>query len=241
MQAIELQPKVIFCEKPLTSDVASSEAVVEACKAKGIALAINFSRQWDPSLEALIEEHQKGRWGSIRSVVGHYNKGILNNGSHMVDLLLRLVGDLKLVTITCSTLDFWDNDPTAAVLLTARGGTLPIYLNPGQARDFAFFELEIVCEKGVMRMLSGGNSWESREAHPSADFNGYSCLDQAVQTPGRYMETMAGAINDIYNFLAAGVPIRSTGENAVKVQTLCNDIQQAALAQCTPNYEMSNK
>ena len=240
-QAIELQPKVIFCEKPLTSDIASSVAVVEACKAGGIALAVNFSRQWDPSIEVLIHQLQNGRWGGIRSVVGHYNKGVLNNGSHMVDLLFRLVGDLQLVTTTCSILDFWDNDPTTAALLTAKGGTVPVYLNPGHARDFAFFELEVVCEKGVVRMRSGGINWESREAHPSAEFTGYRTLDQSVHTPGRSLETIAGAINDIYKFLTAGVPIRSTGENAVKVQALCIHIQRAALAQCTPNYETGEK
>jgi predicted dehydrogenase len=236
MQAIELQPKVIFCEKPLTFDVASSEVVVEACKTRAIALAVNFSRQWDPSIEAFIQELQKGRWGSIRSIVGHYNKGILNNGSHMVDLLFRLVGDLKLVTTTCSTLDFWDNDPTTAVLLTAKGGTVPVYLSPGNARDFAFFELEVVCEKGVVRMHSGGMSWESREVHPSAKFTGYRTLNRAVNISGRYMETMAGAVDELYNFLVANIPIRSSGESAVKVQTLCTHIQRAALAQCTPNY-----
>ena len=237
MQAIQLQPKVIFCEKPLSSDIASSIGLVEGCKTRDIALAVNFSRQWDPSMEALIHELQEGRWGSIRSVVGHYNKGILNNGSHMVDLLFRLVGDLKLVTTTSSILDFWDNDPTTAALLTARGGIVPVYLNPGHARDFAFFELEVVCEKGVVRMRSGGISWESWEAHPSAEFTGYRTLDQAVRTSGRYMEAMVGAIDDLYNFLVADVAIRSTGENAVKVQTLCTSIQRAALAQCSPNYE----
>jgi hypothetical protein len=55
------------------------------------------------------------------------------------------------------------------------------------------------------------------------------------------METMAGAIDDLYNFLAAGVPIRSTGENAFKIQALCVHIQRAALAQSTPNYENGEK
>jgi hypothetical protein len=159
----------------------------------------------------------------------------------MVDLLFRLVGDLKLVTTMCSTLDFWDNDPTTAALLTARGGTVPVYLNPGNARDFAFFELEVVCEKGVVRMRSGGITWESREAHPSVEFPGYLTLEQAARIPGRYMETMAGAIDDLYNFLASGMPIRSSGENAVKVQTLCTQIQRAALAQCVPNYQKDEK
>jgi predicted dehydrogenase len=235
MQAIGLSPKVIFCEKPLTSDVASSLSVAEACKAHGIALAVNFSRQWDPSWQDLLQQLQDGRWGAIRSIVGHYNKGILNNGSHMMDMLLRLLGDLDVVTTACSTLDFWGDDPTPAVLLTARGGTVPVYLNPGRAGDFAFFELELVCEKGVVRMRSGGIGWDFRVASPSAEFAGYRTLNESFNVAGRYMETMAAAIADIHSFLATGAPIRSTGENAVKVQSLCTHIQRIALAQCTPN------
>jgi len=232
MQALEFRPKVIFCEKPLTAEIDTSLAVVEACKNRGIALVVNFSRQWDPSVEALIGQLQEGRWGVVRSIVGHYNKGILNNGSHMLDLLHRLVGDLELLTTACGTLDFWERDPTTEVLLTARNGTIPVYLNPGHAYDFAFFELEIVCELGVVRMHSGGASWQSRAVQGSRDFIGYRTLDEASHIPGRYMETMTRAIDELYSFLNAGTPIRSSGENALKVQYLCTRIQQAALSQC---------
>lgn len=236
IQAIELQPKVIFCEKPLTADIDTSVAVVEACKKRGIELVVNFSRQWDPSIESVISQLHEGNWGTIRSIVGHYNKGILNNGSHMIDLLLRLVGDLELVNTACSTLDFWDRDPTTAALLTAKGGTVPVYLNPGHASDYAFFEMEIVCEKGVIRMCSSGSNWDFREVQASTDFIGYRTLKQAVLKPGKHTESIARAIDELYKFLNDGAPIRSTGETALRIQTLCVEIQQSALAQCVPNH-----
>ena len=45
---------------------------------------VNYTRQWDPSVSRLIEEVRGDRWGAVRSAVGHYNKGVLNNGGHLV-------------------------------------------------------------------------------------------------------------------------------------------------------------
>ena len=201
MQAIELQPKVIFCEKPLASNVTSSKKMLAACESHKIALAVNYSRQWDPSTEMFIQDISSGRWGHIRSIVGHYNKGILHNGSHMINLLYQLVGDLELVTVTSSSLDFWEDDPTTAALLTAINGKIPVYLSPSHANDFTFFELEIVCELGVIRMQSGGLKWEVREVNSCFEYNEYKTLIDPVITAGRYPETMSCAIDEIYNFI----------------------------------------
>ena len=228
-EAIALRPRVIFCEKPLTFDVATSAHWVNACHEQNVALVINYSRRWDPALADVISQLYSGRWGVVRSVVGHYNKGILNNGGHMVDLLLQLLGPLTLVATACPVFDFWDSDPTVAALLTAADGVVPIYLNPAYARDFAYFELEIVCELGVLRMESGGMSWQLRDAVPSLQYAGYRTLDAARHVEGHYLDSMAGAVSDLHTYLRDGVPVRSTGEEALRVQDLCRQIQREAL------------
>lgn len=233
-QALALRPRVIFCEKPLTSDVAAAAQLVRNCHAQGVALVVNYSRRWDPAVAELARQLQDGRWGAVRSVVGHYNKGILNNGGHMVDLLLRLVGPLELVATARAEFDFWESDPTVAALLTAVQGTVPVYLNPAHARDFAYFELEIVCELGVVRMQSGGMGWQFRDAVPSPQFAGYRSLDEARLVEGRYLETMARAIDDLHDHLHSSAAVCSTGEEAIRVQELCTQIQREALTKCAP-------
>lgn len=228
-QAFELRPRVIFCEKPLTSDVGTAELWINKCSSQGIVLVVNYSRCWDPVVEEVTRQLQTGSWGAVRSVVGHYNKGILNNGGHMVDLLSRLLGPLELVATASPTFDFWESDPTVAALLTAADGTLPVYLNPAYARDFAYFELEIVCELGVLRMESGGMNWQFRDAVPSPHYAGYRTLDTARYIEGHYLESMSGAIGDLYVYLRDGIPVRSTGEEALRVQDLCTQIQREAL------------
>ncbi len=233
-QVLELRPRVIFCEKPLTSDVNMAKRLVRDCRERGVTLAVNYNRRWDPILEDFTTQLQEGRWGAIRSVVAHYNKGILNNGGHMLDLLLCLVGPMELVTTACTEFDFWQSDPTVAVLLTAARGKVPIYLNPSHASDFAYFELELVCELGVIRMQSGGLGWQIRAAATSSQFAGYRSLAGAQYVEGGYLETMRGAIEDIHSHLLSGTPIRSTGEDALLVQELCVQIQRDALMKCKP-------
>lgn len=237
-QALALRPRVIFCEKPLTSDVATASHWVNACHTQNVALVVNYSRRWDPGLADVITQLHSGRWGSVRSVVGHYNKGILNNGGHMVDLLFQLLGPLALVATASPVFDFWESDPTVAALLTAADGTVPIYLSPAYARDFAYFELEIVCELGVLRMESGGMNWQFRDAVPSPQYAGYRTLDSARHIEGHYLESMSRAIGDLYGYLRDGIPVRSTGEEALCVQDLCTQIQREALMKSPTHHKL---
>jgi predicted dehydrogenase len=229
-QALALQPRVIFCEKPLAPDVADVKDLIQQCQSRGVHLIVNYNRQWDQSLSALVDEIRSGHWGKVRSVVGHYNKGLLNNGSHMVELLLRLVGPLELVTTSSLNYDFWESDPTAAVLLTADKAQIPVYLSPGNAQDFAYFELELICEKGVIRMVSGGMGWQYRDVIPDSMFSGYRSLDKTRYGEGRYLETMSRAVDDIYTYLKTGKSAENRNERLLAVQELCARIQRHALA-----------
>jgi len=228
VRALDLHPRVIFCEKPLTTDVATTLQLVKDCSALGTVLIVNYSRRWDPSIADVIDQLKRGEWGIVRSIVGHYNKGILNNGSHMIDLLLRLVGPLELVATTSPRFDFAESDPTVAALLTAANGSVPVYLNPAHARDFSYFEIEIVCELGVLRMQSGGMFWQFREVMQSPHFNRYRTVNKGNIIGGRYMESMALAIENIFRYLHSGVPPDHTTEGVVLIQELCARIQSNA-------------
>lgn len=225
LEALRLNPRLIFCEKPLTSNIDSSIRILDECKKRGVAIAVNYSRNWDSSLATLIKDLKTGRWGKIRSVVGHYNKGILNNGGHMIDLLLRILGPLDVLATTGVTYDFWPDDPTIGVLFSAISGQVPVYMNSADARDYSYFELELVCELGVIRMESGGLSWRMREVIPSSQFNGYKELGMAQNIGGGYLDSMASAIDNIYRHLYEGMPIRCSGEDALRVQRICHQIK----------------
>lgn len=223
-EAISLQPRVIFCEKPLTLSINSSQRVVDECCNNGITLVVNYSREWDPSVEHLITDLRAGAWGDIRSIVAHYNKGIRNNGGHFLNLISRLLGDLKVLFVGNVIHDYWDNDPTVAVMMSNQDGTVPIYMNPGNASDYAYFELDVICEKGVIRMKNGGLNWEFRKVQHDSQYVGYKTLQDSIHCAGEYRKSLGLAISEIYNHLETGSTVRCTGMDALHIDKLCQDI-----------------
>jgi predicted dehydrogenase len=227
--ALRLNPKLIFCEKPLTTSLVESEKLLETCRKRNVLLAVNYSRRFDPDVRKLQVDMQNGRWGQLRSIVGYYNKGILNNGSHMLDLINLLVGSMEIVKVGKPIYDFWASDPTIPVWLEG-ANALPIQLVCGHAEDYAIFELQLVFSQGVLTMEEGGMFWRERRAVESATFTGYRVLDEGVRHAGQYPLSMLQAVGNIYQAMTESKPLASTGESALVSQRLCERIKQLACA-----------
>lgn len=231
---LRLKPRVIFCEKPLTHDLQQSSRWEQACKEQGVALVVNYTRQWDPSVTRLVDEVRSGKWGEVRSAVGYYNKGILNNGGHLVDLLLRLLGPLAVIAAATPVHDHWDNDPTVSGLLCTSDGRIPVCLAPAHAKDYSLFELELVCEWGVIRMRDGGMHWDTRRAEASPHFQGYRVLAFVNSRDGDYLQAMTLAVTDIYQHLSQGTGTRSAGAHALAIQAICEQLLATATHAAIP-------
>jgi predicted dehydrogenase len=228
--ALAFKPKLIFCEKPVTKSVEETKRAMQACANKQVLLAVNYSRRWSPQVAQLKYELADGHWGAVRSVSAVYNKGLLNNGSHMIDLLLALFGPLRIVSVGKAVDDFFSDDPTVdATLLTPQG--LPIQLNVAHAQDYALFEMQIITEKGVISMEDGGARWRLRYAKPSEKLAGYHFLNSGDWVEPQDSYALTGAVANIFDALQNGVPLASSGRNALQAQALCEHIKQIALAQ----------
>lgn len=224
--ALARKPRLIFCEKPVTPTAEASAALVAACGTADTLLAVNHTRRWAPDIVALAHELRGGTHGTLRSASGTYTKGVLNNGSHMIDLLHMLLGDVALVAAGAPVFDHWPDDPSVPCLLTA--GTVPVTLNIGDARDYALFELTIVTATGTITMEDGGLAWRKRNARPSPDFPGYRTLDAGKRSDGAYAEAMRAAVANIHAALTEGAPLASDGASALAAQRLCEGIAAAA-------------
>ena len=224
--SIGLQPKVIFCEKPVTASAEQTARLVAACKDSSIDLAVNYTRRWDPAVTDLKDGIEEGRWGMLRSVVGYYNKGLVNNGSHMLDLLHLLLGPLRVLHVGKGVEDFFADDPTLPVWLEA-AHSVPVHIACAHAADFAFFELQLVFARAVVTMEEGGLFWRERGAAYSAEFAGYRVPGEGVRRPGGYAQAMQRAIDNIFGAVRRRDPLASTGESALAAQRLCEEIRRS--------------
>lgn len=225
--ALALRPRLIFCEKPVTPTVVQTAALVTRCVRARVPLAVNHTRRWAPDVQRLAAELRNGAWGALRSAVGTYNKGVLNNGSHLVDLLHQLLGPLTLLQSGVAVADFWPDDPTVPALLQTETG-VPVHLATAHAGDAALFELQLVCEKAVITMENGGLQWRVRRVINSPHFAGYRVLDAGQTTEGDYLQATAAAVHNLYQHLLDGTALASTGHTALAAQRLCDQIRRKA-------------
>lgn len=231
VQAIALRPRLVFCEKPVTPDVALTAALVHECAEAGILLAVNHTRRWAPDVVALRDDLRAGKWGELRSIAGTYNKGLLNNGSHLIDLVQFLAGSVTPVSASSPVHDFWPDDPTVAALLDAQG--VPFHMIPAHAGDYSVFELQLNMARGILVMENGGMAWRIRTSTPSPDFAGYRTLAPSFQAEGSYPLAMGLAVSNIHAALETGAPLASTGESALQAQKACDALRHLAIP-CTP-------
>jgi predicted dehydrogenase len=228
-EALLLKPKLIYCEKPVTTSVSETERLAFECSKANVPLAVNYTRRWDPAISRLQAGIHAGQWGQLRSAVGFYNKGILNNGSHMLDLLHLLVGPMDIVKVGKPTHDFFPDDPTIPVWLEGPQG-VPVNLVCGHAEDYAIFELQLVFSEGVLTMEEGGMFWRERRAFDSEVFKGYRMLVEGIRRAGEYPRAMLQAVDNIYRAVSQGDPLASTGQSALAAQRVCEKIKQQSCA-----------
>ncbi len=231
--ALALKPRLIFCEKPVTPTVAQTAALVARCARAGVPLAVNHTRRWAPDVRRLAAELRAGTWGAVRSATGTYNKGVLNNGSHLVDLLHLLLGPLAVLQAGQAVADFWPDDPSVPALLQSDNG-VPVHLATAHAGDVALFELQLVCEKAVITMEDGGLQWRVRRVVHSPHFAGYRVLDEGQRIEGEYLQATACAVDNLLQHLRSGTPLASTGHTALAAQRLCEQIRRKSTAASPP-------
>lgn len=226
--ALALQPRLIFCEKPVTPAADTTARWIARCDEVGVKLAVNYTRRWDSRVSDLARDLRAGVWGEVRSAVGVYTKGVVHNGGHMADLLQLLLGPIRLIAAGRPVWDFWEDDPTVPALLQSDNG-IPIHLAVGHSGDYALFELVLITELGEIAMRGGGQGWTVRLPHESAVFAGYRALGEHETTEGGYDHAMLNAVANIADALTSDAELASTGVNALAAQRLCESIRSAAL------------
>jgi predicted dehydrogenase len=225
--ALEFRPRLVVCEKPVTPDTRETRHWVERYEQAGVALLVNHTRRWAPDVVTLAAELADGTVGALRSISGIYNKGLLNNGSHMLDLLRLLCGELQVVAAGAPQADFFDDDPTVPFMLRTGAG-VPVSVNLAHAGDFAVFELQLVTSRGVIVMEDGGLQWRRRTARPSSDFPGYRSLDFGTFAAGEYRQAMSLMVANQWAYLQSGASIACTGRDALAAQELCARLLESA-------------
>jgi predicted dehydrogenase len=217
----------VFCEKPIAGSLEDAETLVDAYESAGKILAVNHTRRFDPAVRGLQRRIAYGELGAIRAVAGTYTGGVVNNGTHWIDLASMLLGELALDHVVHARIDRDPGDPTVDAVLKGHGDT-PVHLVGADARDYAMFELRLITEKGVLDLEERGFVLRERHPEPDARFPGFWRLGEPVSEETRLNESFRFALDAIRDALG-GQPPPSTGRTALAAQRLCEAMRREGL------------
>jgi predicted dehydrogenase len=88
----ESSPAVIWCEKPIGSQVTNAKEMIQACSENGTELVVNHSFRFTDKLQTLRHLIQvEDILGEVHSVSAQFRMELLRNSTHLIDTLVYLL------------------------------------------------------------------------------------------------------------------------------------------------------
>jgi len=197
-QAIKFNPKLIFLEKPITNNLDDIPYILDISKT--IPISVNYSRRYVPEFQNLAQRISVGEFGAFLCGSGYYGKGFIHNGSHMIDLLRLLIGNVESVNKISEIKDFYQNDPSIDIDVFFKNNAR-VSMHAVDCNNFTVFELDLFFEKSRIRILDSGFKVEVYNVVEDKIFEGYRKLQKVEDFSTQLNSAMFNAIDNISNFL----------------------------------------
>jgi predicted dehydrogenase len=151
------RPKLVLCEKPLTVNYKECLSINKKFLKSKILLAVNFHRRCDETILLIKKNIENNLYGKFRVGYCIYNKGILNSGSHIIDLTNFLFGKARVIYSGKKIFDYKKNDPSVPFVLETKSGIMHFLCSNNQ--DSPMLEIKLIFSKKIIETYDGGISW----------------------------------------------------------------------------------
>lgn len=233
--------KGIYCEKPLTADLAEARKLVKICEQKKIPLIVNHERRWDPYYQKARDLIRAGKIGDVRTIIGnalslkpaklaleqHGGGTLFHDGTHLTDLLLFFGGPIDWVSgheVRPHGKKYIEE--TACAMIRFKSGALG-FIEGGGARNYFNFELDIQGAKG--RILIGNGGRELFITRKSGRFTGFQELERVpFPEPRRLQSPFIGGAKDMVRCVRTGHDSISSGRDGLKALEVIFSVYKSA-------------
>lgn len=217
--------RAVLMEKPLAIRLEDARRIVARSRERGIVLAVNYSRRYATSHQALRQKLAAGFLGRIQTVTGFYTKGVMHNGTHWFDLARFLMGEVA------SVAGFGDPagvDPTLDARLEFGSGAVAC-LQGCDAGGYAIFEMDILGTGGRVRVVESGHTFETFTVAESPRYAGYRELRREQGNAGGLRDVTLHAVEDLTACLdEPGRRPLCSGDDALTALEIASAVRRSA-------------
>lgn len=222
-----MKPRLVLCEKPITSDLKKTAHVLSAYRRERVPLAVNYFRQYDEHVQQLASDVKRRTYGKVLSASGIYSKGILHNGSHMISLARLFFGEVKRFKVFNAVADYGSQDRTVSAVMEFNR-CKQFHLVAADERAYSIFELEILFEKARIRYLNSGMNMNIQLVEAHKLYKGYRSLANESSQETSLDTAMSALIANGVKNLRGQEKLIVSGEDAYVTQKACHQLLSAA-------------
>ena len=210
----------VFMEKPLSNDLDESKELAQMNT--DFPVAVNYFRRWNKELQILKEQLKNFEYGEIRKITGYYTKGLINNGSHVLDLLMWYFRDVRFNSLIRRYPKKNQDFGVDCTLLV--NNQIPVYLLHIQDVDYVYIEIEIICEFGLIKISQRGQKIEIYKKEQDPDYKVFNRMQLSESIETRWNKCFFNAIENLILSIEKGDKVLCTKEDGYKVSLLCHEI-----------------
>lgn len=214
---------LVFAEKPLCPSLAGARRIASLYAKRRIPLAVNYSRRYVPEFGALSADIARGRYGSFLGGSGRYGKGLVHNGTHMIDLLRFLLGPVAAGAALDAVSDFVPSDLTRTVLLKVRGKQFFLLAVPQD--NYTVFDADLLFEKAKITIADSGRRIEIASVIDDPVYSGYRVLGKPAVIETSLTKALGYAARSLRAYLVSGSPLKCTAGDAVEALRVCERLR----------------
>ncbi|MFZ3138511.1 MAG: Gfo/Idh/MocA family oxidoreductase [Thermodesulfovibrionales bacterium] len=223
---LRLPLRCIFLEKPVTKTISEANYILKIHNNKNIPIAVNYSRRFVPEFQKIKENIEKGVYGSYLTGLGTYGKGLIHNGSHLLDLLSYFDFEVKGTKVIKRLADFYKDDKSVSAVLTFKNNN-HFYLQTVDCRKYTIFEIELLFEKKKIRIINSGFVIEEYDVRQDDIFKDYRVLFKTKELNTSLGNALYLAVDNIYKHLTKGEDLKCSFEDGYKALKTCITIRDS--------------
>jgi predicted dehydrogenase len=218
-------PRAVLVEKPLSLSRDEAVSMVQACRSADCALFVNYIRRAYPAYQEVRDRISDGTFqGPFKGVVW-YSGGVLNNGSHMVNLLEFWFGE-ALETRVVSPARTRGGDPDPDLWIRFEHCAVHVVATPPSALSYVGAELIGTNGRLVVEGASNGCTWQP--VIPNPTFTGHKCLSvTATSIELDWLRSQWLVLDELAEHLRKGRGSLCTGEQALATLNALEPLRSA--------------
>ena len=211
--AIHSTSKAVVLEKPVANSLDDAIAMQSKAESSGCPVLVNYLRRFNPAIGKLKQMIERGQLGQIYKGTAWYTKGIIENGSHFVDLFQWLLGEQTSIQVMNAGRK-WDNhDPEPDLCI--RFGSADIYLLAGREENYCMGRFELVGTKGMIH-YEDGKPIKTYFSQEDPIYAGYRNIGNEHNIANNKESNIWYAYDNLANHLLNGEKLESSLKTGIK-------------------------